>query len=52
MKRILVLLTFSGLLNACSTIPPFSGSVVTDQGQFSLTPDGRVEIVVNPNPAK
>lgn len=52
MKRILILFTFAGLLNACTTFPPLSGSIVTEQGEFRVLPDGRIEVVLEPQATK
>jgi len=52
MKRILILCTIAALLNACSSVPPFSGSIVTEQGEFRVLPDGRIEVVIEPQATK
>lgn len=48
MKRILIISALAALLNACSSVPPFSGSIVTEQGEFRVLPDGRIEVVIEP----
>jgi len=52
MKRILILSALACLLNACSSVPPFSGSIITEQGEFRILPDGRIEVVIEPQATK
>ena len=46
MKQLLTLFLFSGLLVSCSGVPPVSGTIITEQGEVRVHPDGRVEIVI------
>ena len=48
MKKLLLLFSFTGFLNSCSSIQGVSGRVITPDGEFTVQPDGRIEIVVNP----
>ena len=52
MNRVLVLFTFAGFLNSCTHVPPITGSVVTDLGEFRIHPDGRIEVVVESKSTK
>jgi len=52
MKTIIALATFSVLLAACTTLPPVSGMVANKFGKLTLTPEGRVEIVIEPRTSK
>ena len=48
MKRVLFLFAFSGILISCTGGPPVSGTIVTKQGEVTVLPDGRIEVVVQP----
>jgi hypothetical protein len=48
MKMLLPLFLFSRILTSCTTVPPVSGTIVTKQGEVTVLPDGRLEIVVQP----
>lgn len=52
MKQILLFAAVAVLLTSCSAIQGVSGRVVTEDGEFTLLPDGRVEIVVSHQPTK
>ena len=52
MKTLILALTLSLLLPACTTPPPVSGSVESKFGGITLLPDGRIEITVNPKSTK
>ena len=49
MKTILLFATVAatGFLTSCSAIQGVSGRVVTEDGEFTVQPDGRIEIIVN-----
>lgn len=40
------------VLPACTTLPPITGTISTKDGEFSIQPDGRVVIVVEPRSSK
>lgn len=40
------------LLASCSTTPPLAGSLENHKGRFTIHPDGRVEIIVEPQTSK
>ena len=52
MKTIIILVTLSLLLPACTTPPPVSGSISNKMGTLKVYPDGRFEIVVEPRTSK
>ena len=52
MKQILLFATVAMLLASCSALKGVSGRVVTENGEYTLLPEGRVEIVVKPQPTK
>ena len=52
MKKILPLAALSVLLASCSIIHDVSGRVVTKDGELIVLPDGRIEIIVNPDSGK
>ena len=39
-------------LSSCASLPPVSGTVISEDGRVSVHPDGRVEIIVNPRTSK
>ena len=52
MKRSILLLAIAATVASCTTSPPVSGSIVTEQGEIRVSPDGRIEVVVEPRPTK
>ena len=40
------------LLPACTTLPPVNGTVANKDGRITLTPEGRIEIVIEPRTSK
>ena len=40
------------LLVSCTTPPPVDGSIGNQDGRFTLHPDGRVEVVIEPRTSK
>ena len=52
MRTLLLLATLFLLLPACTTPPPFTGTLATKAGQIKVYPDGRFEIVVDPRTSK
>ncbi len=54
MKNILLLTTIAAaaLLASCSAIQGVSGRVVTEDGEFVVQPDGRIEIVIDARSGK
>jgi len=52
MKNLILLAALSLLIPACTTPPPVSGMVTNKFGKLTLTPDGRVEIVIEPRTGK
>lgn len=49
MKTILLFATVAAtaFLTSCSAIQGVSSRVVTEDGEFTVQPDGRIEIIVN-----
>lgn len=54
MKTILLLFATAAavLLPSCSAFQGVNGRVVTQDGEVTVLPDGRIEIIVNPKPTK
>ncbi|MCP5535397.1 MAG: hypothetical protein H7A51_04085 [Akkermansiaceae bacterium] len=52
MKHSILLLGIATFLTSCTTSPPVSGTIVTEQGEIRVTPDGRIEVVIEPRPTK
>ena len=52
MKNLIILAMLSLLIPACTTLPPVSGMVANKFGKVTLTPEGRVEIVIEPRTGK
>ena len=52
MKTAFLLIALSLLLSACATLPPVNGTVANKDGRITLTPDGRIEIVIEPRSGK
>ena len=47
MKTILCLAAIAALLPSCAGIQGVSGRIVTEEGEFVVLPNGRIEIVVD-----
>jgi hypothetical protein len=52
MRTAIFLVALSLLIPACTTLPPVSGMVANKFGKVTLTPEGRVEIVIEPRTSK
>ena len=53
MKRSILFLAMLALtLPSCTGVPPVSGTIVTEQGEVTVLPDGRIEIVIEPASSK
>ena len=52
MKTAILLIVMSLLLPACTTLPPVNGTVANKDGRITLTPEGRIEIVIEPRTGK
>ena len=50
--KTLILLACAIALPACTTLPPVNGMVANKFGKLTLTPEGRVEIVIEPRTSK
>jgi starvation-inducible outer membrane lipoprotein len=50
--KTLILLAALSLLSACTTLPPVNGTVANKDGRITLTPEGRIEIVIEPRTGK
>ena len=52
MKRSILLLVLVAALASCTGVPPVSGTIITDQGEVTVLPGGRIEIVIEPASGK
>ena len=52
MKRSILLIVVSAALASCAGVPPVTGTIVTEQGEIRVHPDGRVEVVIEPQSDK
>ena len=48
MKRSILLLAIAAALASCTSVPPVSGTILTEQGEIRVHPDGRIEVVIEP----